>query len=124
MKLAANLFAKIITHLKPFNNKRMNLKTALGRLRLFAILEGISYLLFAITMPLKYGLEIPEPNFYVGMTHGWLFIIYIILCLQISYIQKWSAQTTALALIASLVPFGTFYADAKLFKPASKAQGL
>lgn len=100
----------------------MNLKTPIGRLRLFAVLEGISYLLFAITMPLKYGLDIPEPNFYVGMAHGWLFIIYIILCFQNSYIHKWDLKTSALALVASLIPFGTFYADAKIFKRESTSQ--
>ena len=94
----------------------MELNTPIGRLRLLAILEGISYLLFAITMPLKYMLDIREPNFYVGMAHGWLFILYIVSCLQNIYIQKWGLQTSGFALIASLIPFGTFYADNKIFK--------
>lgn len=42
--------------------------------RYTAILEGISYLLFGLTMPLKYMYDILEPNFYVGMAHGLLFI--------------------------------------------------
>lgn len=124
MKFVANLLAKIITHFNSFNNKLMNLKTPIGRLRIFAILEGISYLLFAVTMPLKYVLEITEPNFYVGMTHGWLFIIYVILCIQNSFIQKWNTKTTILALVASLIPFGTFYADAKIFKPLVRSKKL
>ena len=95
----------------------MNLKTPIGRLRLFAILEGISFLLFAVTMPLKYGLEIPEPNFYVGMAHGWLFITYVILCIQNICIHSWSFKVSILSLAASLLPFGTFYADMKVFKP-------
>ena len=41
-------------------------QSPLGRLRLLAHLEGISYLLFAITMPLKYLMDIPEPNYVVG----------------------------------------------------------
>ncbi|MBT33531.1 MAG: hypothetical protein CMO01_28030 [Thalassobius sp.] len=97
----------------------MNFKSAIGRLRLFAILEGISYLLFGITMPLKYGLGIKEPNLYVGMAHGWLFIIYVILCIQNIYLKKWSFKVAFFALVASLIPFGTFVADAKIFKPES-----
>jgi integral membrane protein len=95
----------------------MNLKAPIGRLRLVAILEGISYLLLALTMPIKYMLDIPEPNFIVGMTHGWLFILYIILCFQNIRIHKWSLKISLLILAASLIPFATFYADKILFKP-------
>lgn len=103
----------------------MNWKTALGRLRILAILEGISYLLFAITMPLKYVLEIPQPNFIVGMLHGWLFILYILFCVQNIYICRWKPLTSFLALAASLIPFGTFVADAKIFKKEQeKTTGL
>jgi integral membrane protein len=96
------------------------LSTPIGRLRVIAILEGISYLLFAVTMPLKYMLEMPGPNFYVGMAHGWLFMLYIILALIAIVKYKWNMKQTLLTLAASLIPFGTFYADAKLFKPEQK----
>lgn len=95
----------------------MNIKTSLGRFRLVAILEGISYLLFAITMPLKYMLDIKEPNMVVGMAHGWLFIAYIILALQNIFKYKWGWKTAGLALAASLLPFGTFVVDHKILKP-------
>jgi len=94
----------------------MNLNTLLGRLRLAAILEGVSYLLFAVTMPLKYFYEMPEPNYYVGISHGVLFIIYIALCLQSAFTFKWKLSTTFWALLASVIPFGTFIADSKIFK--------
>ncbi len=97
----------------------MNLKTPLGRLRLLAILEGISFLLFGITMPMKYMLDITEPNFYVGMAHGWLFILYIILAFQNIYLHRWGLKTSLLVLAASLIPFGTFVVDAKILKPLS-----
>ena len=99
----------------------MNLKSPLGRLRILAILEGISYLLLAVTMPLKYMLDIPEPNFVVGMAHGWLFIAYIIISLQNAYIHQWRIKTSFLVLAASLVPFGTFVVDAKILKPSQRA---
>lgn len=93
----------------------MNLSTPIGRFRLIAYLEGISYLLFAVTMPLKYGMGIKEPNAYVGMSHGVLFIIYIMMCIQCIVLYEWKFKTSLLALIASLIPFGTFYADKKIF---------
>ncbi len=99
----------------------MDLKTSIGRLRLIAILEGISYLLFAVTMPLKYIYGITEPNFIVGMAHGWLFIGYVALCLQNISIYKWNAGKSFFALAASLIPVATFIADAKIFKPQAQA---
>lgn len=97
----------------------MNVKTPIGRLRILAILEGISFLLFAVTMPLKYIWAIKEPNFYVGMAHGWLFIIYTFLCIQCIIIYGWTKKDGLLSLVASLVPFGTFYMDYKLFRKES-----
>ena len=97
----------------------MNLSSPIQRLRIVAIAEGISYLLFAITMPLKYGLGITEPNFIVGAIHGGLFILYILLCLQNIYLHKWRILTAFLVLLASLLPFATFVADARVFKPTA-----
>ena len=103
----------------PPENKQMNLSTIIGRLRLLALLEGISFLLFAITMPLKYSFGITQPNFIVGMAHGWLFILYVVFCIQAIFKYKWSIKISFLVLIASLIPFGTFIADAKIFKMTS-----
>ncbi len=86
-------------------------------LRLWAVLEGISYLLlFGVTMPLKRIYGIPEPNFFVGMAHGVLFIAYCLWVLLVAREEKWTFKIIFLALIASLLPFGTFIADKKLFK--------
>jgi integral membrane protein len=95
----------------------MKLKNPLNRLRVLAHLEGFSYLLLGITMPLKYMLEIREPNFYVGMAHGWLFILYVIISIQNIYINKWGLKITFFVLTASLIPFATFLLDAKILKP-------
>jgi len=106
--------------LRQEKNQAMNYKTTIGRFRIVAILEGISFLLFGITMPLKYQWEIMWPNYYVGMTHGLLFCLYIFLCLQVIFIYRWGPGKSFLALAASLVPFGTFIADKKLFRPAAQ----
>jgi integral membrane protein len=92
------------------------LKTALGRLRVVAFIEGCSYLLLGFTMILKYKFFMPQPNYIVGLAHGMLFVLYIILLLQVSFIHRWNLLKIFLAFIASLVPFGTFYADKVLFR--------
>ena len=81
------------------------------------LLEGISFLLLLIiAMPLKYWAGIPEPVSFIGMAHGVLFIWYVISVLLVKEVYRLSMGKTALALLASLVPFGTFYADRKIFK--------
>ncbi len=93
----------------------MNLKSNLGILRLLALLEGISYISFAITMPLKYMLDILWPNQYVGYAHGLLFILYIIWVLIVAMNNKWSLLNIFWSLLASIIPFGTFVADKYIF---------
>lgn len=84
-------------------------------LRIIGFAEGCSYLLFGITMPLKYMYEMPKPNYIVGSAHGFLFIAYIVLVLWVAFKMKWKLTTTFWALLASLIPFGTFVADKKIF---------
>jgi len=92
------------------------LSTSLGRLRTIAFLEGVSFLIILfITMPLKYFYATPEPNKLFGMAHGVLFILYVGMVVKAKYDFGWSNKTLGLALLASIVPFGTFVADRKLF---------
>ncbi len=82
--------------------------------RITAILEGISYLaLFAVTMPLKYMADLPLPNKYVGYAHGGLFIAYCILAIVVCVLKKWGIKRMAIFLLASLLPFATFYIERK-----------
>ncbi|MCJ7467976.1 MAG: DUF3817 domain-containing protein [Maribacter sp.] len=86
--------------------------------RLFAILEGISYLaLFAVSMPLKYMAEIREPNLYIGYAHGFLFLGYIILAIVFCMEKKWTFIRFLNLFVASLLPFGTFYIEKKYLRP-------
>jgi len=85
--------------------------------KIISILEGISYiLLLLIGVPLKYiaGNDILVKS--LGMPHGLLFIAYIIIALLIRSQMKWNAIQTLIVLIASLLPFGTFYINRKYFK--------
>lgn len=91
------------------------IKTSLGQLRIAGFLEGCSFLLLGLTMILKYKYLLPQPNYVVGMFHGVLFIAYVFLVLKVAFSKKWGFVITLLALAASLIPFGTFVADKKIF---------
>ena len=86
-------------------------------LRIIALLEGLSFLiLMGIAMPLKYYADSPAAVRVVGMAHGILFVLY---CLNVVFAHfkfNWTFTKTGLALLASVLPFGTFVADVKLFR--------
>jgi integral membrane protein len=67
-------------------------------------------------MPLKYIWEIPEATIAIGYIHGVLFISYCLLVIPAKLDLQWNLKVTFLVLIASLLPFGTFVAEFKLFK--------
>lgn len=84
--------------------------------RKIAILEGISYLLLGLTVPLKYMMDMGLPNKIVGLLHGLLFIIYVFYVLYYYYTKKWNFKFSLIAFVASLLPFGTFVLDAKALR--------
>ena len=82
--------------------------------RIVALLEGVSYILL-ITFGLYYKYQLNN-DIYVkllGMPHGILFILYIVLAFLLRKQENWNFIEFAIILFASLIPFGTFYIDKK-----------
>ena len=89
--------------------------SALGRFRLVSDLEGWSFLvLMGIAMPLKYIWDFPAMVQVVGMAHGVLFLLYLLMVALYRTKLKWNAWKTLLAAGLSFVPFGTFYVTRKM----------
>lgn len=85
--------------------------------RIIALLEGASYIgLLFIAVPLKYLIGIDDYVKLLGMPHGILFLLYIFLVFVICQDMKWSAKSIIIILLASIIPFGTFYVDNKYIK--------
>lgn len=80
--------------------------------RIIALIEGITtVLLFFVAMPLKYGWDNPLWVQVMGPLHGYAFIAYIVLMLLVMRGAAWTAQDKTRAMLASLVPLGTFVND-------------
>lgn len=91
--------------------------TFLNIFRLVAFLEGISYLLLLfIATPIKYMFEEPKYVKLLGMPHGLLFIMYIVIAFMFKSETNWSKNQLFSVLVASVIPFGTFYIDRKYLK--------
>ena len=85
--------------------------------RMIALAEGSSFLtLLFIAMPMKYFMGIPEVVRVVGSIHGGLFMLYVGLLAILHFRQRWSFMFSLYALIASIIPFGTFILDKQLRK--------
>lgn len=94
------------------------LSSALSRLRVVGLLEGLSFLvLLLVAMPLKYLWDQPLAVRYVGMAHGVLFLVYLLAIVPVALDHRWRLRTVALAVLASLLPGGPFVFDARVLKP-------
>lgn len=89
----------------------MNIQT----LRFVGLLEGISFLLLLfVAMPVKYVLDNPILVKYIGMGHGILFVLFLLVLFIVCEKQKWSIKIFILGVIASILPFGPFVFDRKI----------
>lgn len=89
--------------------------------KIISILEGSSLLgLLLITMPLKYIYDYAQPNAILGMAHGVLFILYVILAIIIKQQLHWNFKTLLIVLACSIIPLGTFWMDARYIEPELK----
>ncbi|MFD2541515.1 DUF3817 domain-containing protein [Lacinutrix gracilariae] len=85
--------------------------------RLVALLEGVSYLLLMAAAIYKRS---PNGSDYfvklLGMPHGLLFVGYVALAIIVGMEKKWNTKTMFIVLIASVLPFATFYVEKKYLK--------
>ena len=85
--------------------------------RIIAFLEGVSYiLLMTIGLYFKYRLNDDTYVKLLGMPHGVLFILYILIAFLLRKQEQWSFINFVIILLASLIPFGTFYVDKKFLR--------
>jgi integral membrane protein len=83
-----------------------------GAFRKIAIAEGISFLvLLFIAMPLKYWANKPQFVQIIGSAHGLLFVLFILFAGIVLLKYKKNIGWFAKAVVASFLPFGTFYMD-------------
>lgn len=88
--------------------------------RLIAFLEGVSYiLLLFIATPIKHFAGDEQYVKLLGMPHGLLFVTYIVLAIMLKSEQKWNTKQFGIILLASILPFGTFYVERVYLKTQS-----
>ena len=89
----------------------------MGLFRIVAFLEGFSWvtlLFFAVPMKYIWNVELYVQK--IGMAHGVLFIVYIVLAFFLQLKINWNRNHLLIILIGSIVPFGFLYVDKKCLK--------
>ncbi|NQY06361.1 MAG: DUF3817 domain-containing protein [Flavobacteriaceae bacterium] len=81
--------------------------------RIVSFLEGTSLILLLLAAIYKRTQGDETFVKLLGMPHGILFIMYLILAFLIKSEMKWNNKTLAIVMVASLIPFGTYYIDRK-----------
>ena len=85
--------------------------------RVVSFLEGTSYLLLLfVAVPIKYWMDDPQYVKLLGMPHGLLFVTYLVITFLMKSELKWNNKTLGVVMLASVIPFGTFYVDKKYLR--------
>lgn len=97
---------------RPVALHTMKSSKTFSNFRKVGIAEGISFLvLLFIAMPLKYFADFPIAVRVVGSLHGILFIAFLVLAWEAKREYTKPFSWLAKALLASILPFGTFVMD-------------
>ena len=91
--------------------------------RLISLIEGASLLiLLLVAVPLRVYAGLHEPVWYVGWTHGLLFLTYGAFALVISHRREWSILRWLVTFLLGAVPFGFLVVDGQLRRAVQTAE--
>ncbi|MFD5829078.1 DUF3817 domain-containing protein [Lentzea sp. NPDC060358] len=86
----------------------MTFSSAVGRFRIFALAEAISWAGLLLGMFFKYVVVQNEIGVKIfGPIHGAVFVAFILVTLMARDPLKWDVRTLVIGLLSSIPPFGT-----------------
>ena len=77
--------------------------------RTVAYIEAVSFLILLTASFVKRVVEGPDLVPVVGMVHGIIFLIYLILVLKVRPSQGWGLGRTIWVIVAAAIPLGGFF---------------
>ena len=95
------------------------LKGALARYRVLAYVVGVGLLALVAAMIMRYGFDQPQYSAIVGPVHGFLYVVYLVLAVDLGLKARWPIVKTGLILLAGMVPFVSFIAERKVTRELS-----
>lgn len=98
-------------------------RSALSRYRFMAVITGSFLLLVFVDMIVKYGGEwifdwrneaFLTFSSAVAIIHGWIYVIYLVTCLDLWTRMKWSLGRGFYMALGGVVPLLSFYAERRI----------
>ncbi|GGV24610.1 membrane protein [Streptomyces filipinensis] len=92
-------------------------KSVLTRYRVMAYVTGVLLVLLTLGVIAKYGLHIDGADTFttfVGIAHGWLYVIYLIFAFDLGSKAKWPVAKQLWVLLAGTVPTAAFFVERKV----------
>jgi integral membrane protein len=90
----------------------VSIATALRNYRITAWITGIGLLVLVfVAMPLKYFFDTPGPVAIVGVTHGFLYMLYIVATLLLAERVRAKPLEALVVLLAGTIPIASFLAE-------------
>jgi integral membrane protein len=108
----------------PTNLTQPKLVPALRRFQVAAYVVGVFLLVLVVAMVLKYAGDQPRMVQIVGPIHGFLYMVYLGIALDLALRAKWSARGTVAVLLAGTIPFLSFVAERIVTRRVHAAQPL
>jgi integral membrane protein len=85
------------------------------RYRIMAFTTGTLLLaLVLVAVPLKYGADMPGPTAVIGVTHGFLFIVYLLASLDLGIRLRWNPIKLLVVMACGTIPFASFVAERRI----------
>ncbi|WP_299573910.1 DUF3817 domain-containing protein [uncultured Williamsia sp.] len=97
-----------VTTAKPVTQPVSKIRGALLRYRVLAWVTGLWLLLLVVELILKYGFSVDSLDF-VPVVHGWIYVVYLAMTVDLAIRVRWPVGKTVLTLIAGTIPFLSFW---------------
>jgi integral membrane protein len=83
---------------------------------------GLLALCFALVMNRFF--DEPRYSAIVGPVHGFLYIIYLVVIVDLALKARWSLKGTILVMLSGVVPVGSFFAERKVTQKVRRGESL
>ncbi|HEX3590518.1 MAG TPA: DUF3817 domain-containing protein [Pseudonocardiaceae bacterium] len=102
--------------------RRIN--AALTRYRVIAYTVGCGLLLLCVATVLDWGFHHPQMAEIVGPLHGFLYMIYLAISIDLALKARWSIVGTLLVLVSGTIPFLSFVCERQVTRRVREGRSL
>ena len=104
--------------------RAQRINAALVRYRVIAYTVGCGLLLLCVATVLDWGFHHPQMAAIVGPLHGFLYMIYLAMGIDLALKARWSVVGSLLVLISGTIPFLSFVAERQVTRRVREGRSL